>query len=80
LCRDLVYGLPQQNHVAIKIIRILTPMTNMNPVDGRRLILLSKPCKDRISRSSAMVYKTRSLQYVDDLVEGMIRDGSEPEF
>jgi UDP-glucuronate decarboxylase len=72
-----------QNNVAIKIIRIFnTYGPNMNPVDGRvvsNFIVQALQGKDITIFGDGL--QTRSFQYVDDLVEGMIRMmGSEPEF
>jgi UDP-glucuronate decarboxylase len=72
-----------QNQVAIKIIRIFnTYGPNMNPVDGRvvsNFIVQALQGKDITIFGDGL--QTRSFQYVDDLVEGMIRMmGSEPEF
>jgi UDP-glucuronate decarboxylase len=64
-----------QNNVAIKIIRIFnTYGPNMNPVDGRvvsNFIVQSLQGKDITIFGDGL--QTRSFQYVDDLVEGMIR-------
>lgn len=72
-----------QNNVAIKIIRIFnTYGPNMNPVDGRvvsNFIVQALQGKDITIFGDGL--QTRSFQYVDDLVEGMIRMmGSEPSF
>jgi len=72
-----------QNKVAIKIIRIFnTYGPNMNPVDGRvvsNFIVQALQGKDITIFGDGL--QTRSFQYVDDLVEGMIRMmGSEPSF
>jgi UDP-glucuronate decarboxylase len=72
-----------QNAVAIKIIRIFnTYGPNMNPVDGR---VVSNFIVQALQGQDITIFgdglQTRSFQYVDDLVEGMIRMmGSEPEF
>jgi UDP-glucuronate decarboxylase len=72
-----------QNQVAIKIIRIFnTYGPNMNPVDGR---VVSNFIVQALQGQDITIFgdglQTRSFQYVDDLVEGMIRMmGSEPEF
>ena len=64
-----------QNKVAIKIIRIFnTYGPNMNPVDGRvvsNFIVQALQGKDITIFGDGL--QTRSFQYVDDLVEGMIR-------
>lgn len=72
-----------QNNVAIKIIRIFnTYGPNMNPVDGR---VVSNFIVQALQGQDITIFgdglQTRSFQYVDDLVEGMIRMmGSEPSF
>jgi UDP-glucuronate decarboxylase len=65
----------QQNNVNIKIIRIFnTYGPNMNPHDGR---VVSNFIVQALQNHDITVYgkgnQTRSFQYVDDLVEGMIR-------
>ncbi|MDP5157669.1 MAG: SDR family oxidoreductase [Flaviramulus sp.] len=65
----------QQNNVDIKIIRIFnTYGPNMNPHDGR---VVSNFIVQALQNQDITVYgegnQTRSFQYVDDLVEGMIR-------
>lgn len=72
-----------QNDVAIKIIRIFnTYGPNMNPADGRvvsNFIVQALQGKDITIFGDGL--QTRSFQYVDDLVEGMIRMmASEPSF
>lgn len=72
-----------QNKVAIKIIRIFnTYGPNMNPADGRvvsNFIVQALQGKDITIFGDGL--QTRSFQYVDDLVEGMIRMmGSGPDF
>lgn len=72
-----------QNNVAIKIIRIFnTYGPNMNPADGR---VVSNFIVQALKGENITIFgdgmQTRSFQYVDDLVEGMIRMmGSEPAF
>ena len=72
-----------QNNVAIKIIRIFnTYGPNMNPADGR---VVSNFIVQALTGENITIFgdglQTRSFQYVDDLVEGMIRMmGSEPTF
>lgn len=72
-----------QNKVAIKIIRIFnTYGPNMNPNDGR---VVSNFIMQALRGEDITIFgdglQTRSFQYVDDLVEGMIRMmESEPEF
>lgn len=65
----------QQNNVDIKIIRIFnTYGPNMHPSDGR---VVSNFIVQALQNQDITVYgegnQTRSFQYVDDLVEGMIR-------
>lgn len=64
-----------QNGVAIKIIRIFnTYGTNMNPNDGR---VVSNFIVQALKGEDITIFgdgtQTRSFQYVDDLIEGMIR-------
>jgi UDP-glucuronate decarboxylase len=64
-----------QNKVAIKIIRIFnTYGPNMNPSDGR---VVSNFIMQALRGENITIFgdglQTRSFQYVDDLVEGMIR-------
>lgn len=64
-----------QNNVAIKIIRIFnTYGPNMNPLDGR---VVSNFIVQALKGEEITIFgdglQTRSFQYVDDLVEGMIR-------
>jgi UDP-glucuronate decarboxylase len=72
-----------QNNVAIKIIRIFnTYGPNMNPSDGR---VVSNFIMQALRGEDITIFgdglQTRSFQYVDDLVEGMIRMmGSEASF
>lgn len=72
-----------QNNVAIKIIRIFnTYGPNMNPSDGR---VVSNFIVQALKGEDITIFgdglQTRSFQYVDDLVEGMIRMmGSDPSF
>jgi UDP-glucuronate decarboxylase len=65
----------KQNNVAIKIIRIFnTYGPNMHPNDGR---VVSNFIVQALQNKDITVYgkgnQTRSFQYVDDLVEGMIK-------
>jgi len=65
----------QQNHVRIKIIRIFnTYGTRMHPKDGR---VVSNFIIQALNNEDITIYgngrQTRSFQYVDDLVEGMVR-------
>lgn len=72
-----------QNNVEIKIIRIFnTYGPNMNPADGR---VVSNFIMQALRGEDITIFgdglQTRSFQYVDDLVEGMIRMmNSEPSF
>jgi UDP-glucuronate decarboxylase len=71
LCMDY----HRQNNVKIKIIRIFnTYGTNMNPDDGR---VVSNFIVQALKGDDITIYgdgsQTRSFQYVDDLIEGMIR-------
>jgi UDP-glucuronate decarboxylase len=64
-----------QNNVAIKIIRIFnTYGPNMNPADGR---VVSNFIVQALKGEDITIFgdglQTRSFQYVDDLIEGMIR-------
>ncbi|APZ46541.1 NAD-dependent dehydratase [Polaribacter reichenbachii] len=64
-----------QNKVAIKIIRIFnTYGPNMNPADGR---VVSNFIMQALRGEDITIFgdgtQTRSFQYVDDLVEGMVR-------
>ena len=64
-----------QNNVRIKIIRIFnTYGPNMNPNDGR---VVSNFIMQALKGENITIFgdgsQTRSFQYVDDLVEGMIR-------
>lgn len=64
-----------QNKVKVKIIRIFnTYGPNMNPEDGR---VVSNFIVQALKGESITIFgdgnQTRSFQYVDDLVEGMIR-------
>lgn len=65
----------QQNHVRIKIIRIFnTYGPNMLPDDGR---VVSNFIVQALQNLDITIYgdgsQTRSFQYVDDLLEGMVR-------
>jgi UDP-glucuronate decarboxylase len=72
-----------QNKVMIKIIRIFnTYGPNMNPSDGR---VVSNFIMQALRGENITIFgdglQTRSFQYVDDLVEGMIRMmASDPSF
>ena len=65
----------RQNHVKIKIIRIFnTYGPRMQPDDGR---VVSNFIVQALTNKPITIYgdgsQTRSFQYVDDLVEGMVR-------
>lgn len=65
----------RQNKVRIKIIRIFnTYGPRMNPVDGR---VVSNFIVQALSNKAITIYgdgsQTRSFQYIDDLVEAMVR-------
>ncbi|WP_333626099.1 UDP-glucuronic acid decarboxylase family protein [Sphingobacterium siyangense] len=65
----------RQHHVAIKIVRIFnTYGPRMHPQDGR---VVSNFIMQALQHKDITIYgegnQTRSFQYVDDLVEGMIR-------
>lgn len=71
----------KQNGVAIKIIRIFnTYGPNMNPNDGR---VVSNFIVQALKGEDITIFgdgsQTRSFQYVDDLIEGMIRMMDTPE-
>lgn len=71
----------KQNNVSIKIVRIFnTYGPNMLPNDGR---VVSNFIVQALQDKSITIYgdgsQTRSFQYVDDLVEGMIRMMNTPD-
>lgn len=71
----------EQNNVKIKIIRIFnTYGPNMHPNDGR---VVSNFIVQALQNKPITIYgdgsQTRSFQYVDDLVEGMIRMMNTPD-
>ncbi len=71
----------QQNNVRIKIIRIFnTYGPRMHPNDGR---VVSNFIVQALQGKDITIYgdgkQTRSFQYVDDLIEGMIRMMASPE-
>lgn len=75
LRRDLIYGLPSPKQGRIKIIRIFnTYGPNMSTNDGR---VVSNFIIQALQNKDITIYgdgnQTRSFQYVDDLIEGMIR-------
>jgi len=70
-----------QNNVRIKIIRIFnTYGPNMHPNDGR---VVSNLIVQALHNKDITIYgngaQTRSFQYIDDLIEGMIRMMNTPE-
>ena len=70
-----------QNQVRIKIIRIFNPYgPHMNPRDGR---VVSNFIVQALTGKDITVYgdghQTRSFQYVDDLIEGMVRMMNTPD-
>ena len=70
----------KENNVNIKIVRIFnTYGPNMNPEDGR---VVSNFIMQALKGEDITIYgdgkQTRSFQYVDDLVEGMIRMMNSP--
>jgi len=72
---SLFVNYKNQNNVNVKIIRIFnTYGTRMNPEDGR---VISNFIVQALKGEDITIYgegtQTRSFQYVDDLVEGMIR-------
>ena len=75
-CAETLFSDYHRTHnLQIKIIRIFnTYGPNMNPEDGR---VVSNFINQAISGDDITIYgdgsQTRSFQYVDDLVEGMIR-------
>nr|WP_298994259.1 UDP-glucuronic acid decarboxylase family protein [uncultured Polaribacter sp.] len=75
-CAESLFVNYQKEHnVKIKIIRIFnTYGPNMNPYDGR---VVSNFIVQALKNEDITIYgkgnQTRSFQYVDDLVEGMIR-------
>lgn len=71
----LFHDYHQQNNVRIKIVRIFnTYGPRMNPDDGR---VISNFIMQALKGKDITIYgdgkQTRSFQYVDDLLEGMIR-------
>jgi len=73
----------RQHHIAIKIVRIFnTYGPRMHPQDGR---VVSNFIMQALQNKDITIYgegnQTRSFQYVDDLVDGMIRMmAAEPSF
>ncbi len=71
----LFFDYHRQHGVDIRVIRIFnTYGTNMNPQDGR---VVSNFITQALKSEDITIYgdgsQTRSFQYVDDLIEGMIR-------
>lgn len=72
---SLMMSYHQQNSVEVKIVRIFnTYGPNMSAFDGR---VISNFIRQALSGEDITIYgtgkQTRSLQYIDDLLEGMIR-------
>lgn len=81
LAETLFMSYNRQNHVKTKIIRIFnTYGPRMMPNDGR---VVSNFIVQALTNKPITIYgsgeQTRSFQYVDDLVEGMIRVMSTPD-
>lgn len=77
LCMDYY----RQNQVRVKIIRIFnTYGPRMNPYDGR---VVSNFIVQALKNEDITIYgdgsQTRSFQYIDDLIEGMIRMMNTPD-
>lgn len=75
VAETLFVNYQRQNHVRIKIIRIFnTYGPRMHPQDGR---VVSNFIVQALKGEDITIYgdgsQTRSFQYVDDLIEGMIR-------
>jgi UDP-glucuronate decarboxylase len=71
----LFFDYHRQAHVDIRVIRIFnTYGSNMNPDDGR---VVSNFIVQALNDQDITIYgdgsQTRSFQYIDDLVEGMVR-------
>tara|TARA_B100000787_G_C16144001_1_gene273328 strand:+ start:152 stop:1087 length:936 start_codon:yes stop_codon:yes gene_type:complete len=71
----------KQNSVRIKIVRIFnTYGPKMNPIDGR---VVSNFILQALKGEDITIYgdgeQTRSFQYIDDLVEGLIRTMNSPD-
>ena len=72
---SLFLNYKREHHLKIKVVRIFnTYGPNMNPSDGR---VVSNFIVQALKNEDITIYgegnQTRSFQYVDDLVEGMIR-------
>ena len=81
LAETLFMSYHRQNHVKIKIIRIFnTYGPRMQPNDGR---VVSNFIVQALTNKPITIYgdgsQTRSFQYVDDLVEGMVRTMATPD-
>lgn len=81
LAETLFMSYHRQNHVKIKIIRIFnTYGPRMQPDDGR---VVSNFIVQALTNKPITIYgdgsQTRSFQYVDDLVEGMVRTMATPD-
>lgn len=71
----LFFDYNRQAHVDIRVVRIFnTYGSNMNPDDGR---VVSNFIVQALSNKDITIYgdgsQTRSFQYIDDLIEGMVR-------
>ena len=81
IAETLFMSYHRQNHVKIKIIRIFnTYGPRMQPDDGR---VVSNFIVQALSNKPITIYgdgsQTRSFQYVDDLIEGMVRTMTTPD-
>lgn len=81
IAETLFMSYHRQNHVKIKIIRIFnTYGPRMQPDDGR---VVSNFIVQALSNKPITIYgdgsQTRSFQYVDDLIEGMVRTMATPD-
>lgn len=75
MAETLLFDYNRQKNVDIRVIRIFnTYGPNMNPEDGR---VVSNFIVQALKNEDITIYgdgsQTRSFQYVDDLIEGMIR-------
>lgn len=78
---SLFFAYNKQNNVPIKVVRIFnTYGPKMNPNDGR---VVSNFIVQALQNKDITIYgngsQTRSFQYVDDLIEAMIRTMNTPE-
>ena len=75
VCRNAFFDYHRQHNLEIRVVRIFnTYGPNMHPRDGR---VVSNFIVQALTGSDITMYgdgsQTRSFQYIDDLVEGMIR-------